>query len=678
MRKIYVIDLFCGAGGTSTGVHRARFMGNQFAFVIYCVNHDEVAIASHLANHKDTKHYIEDIRVLDLTEIIAMVAKLRAEDPDCIIILWASLECTNFSKAKGGMARDADSRTLAEHLIESQDQFGKMQPRYIPLINPDYVWIENVEEFMSWGPLDENGKPISKKAGLDYLKWIDKVKSYGYEYDYRILNAADFGAYTSRKRYFAQFARPTLPIIWPQATHAKKTKKNEVHGGLFGTIGLQAWKAVKHCLDFSDQGLSIFRRKKELSEKTLERIYAGLIKYIAGGKEAFIQKYNSNNAKTGINNGASIDDPLPTITTQVRMTLVQPAFLSKYYSGNPETMNQSIEVPAGVITTVDHHSLVQPKFLMKYYSGNPESKVQSVNEPAATIRTKDTFSIVRPMFMMKYHGHGENLLSPDGPCSTLTTKDRVAVVNPKYWLDKQYSGSDNHQSIEQPAGTIMNNDKHCLVKSIIFIDKPYKSGTRHSSVDSPAGTITTVPKMNLVACDKWIMSTNFNNVGSSLEDPAPVITANRKHHYIINPSWGGNNGDVNNPCPTIVARQDKAPLYLTQTEEGEAFVFDATEFLKEHDVQYLQDIENNIYGPLLIKSVRIKIIEFMFLYSIVDIKMRMLKIIELLKIQGFPDGYILKGTQADQKKFIGNSVVPEIVTAWMEAFYSGIINKKAA
>ena len=111
--------------------------------------------------------------------------------------------CTNFSKAKGGQPRDADSRTLAENLF-----------RYIEAIHPDYIQIENVEEFMSWGDLDEYGKPISKDKGKSYLKWVAKVRSYSYDYDYQILNAADYGAYTSRKRFFGIFATKGLPIVF--------------------------------------------------------------------------------------------------------------------------------------------------------------------------------------------------------------------------------------------------------------------------------------------------------------------------------------------------------------------------------------------------------------------------------------------------------------------------------
>lgn len=186
--ELLYIDLFCGAGGTSTGVENAQLNGEKCAKVIACVNHDPNAILSHAANHPDTLHFTEDIRKLDLTGLVGHLNKMKLQHPEAHVVLWASLECTNFSRAKGGQARDADSRTLAEHLF-----------RYIEAIDPDYIQIENVEEFMMWGELDENGKPVSKDHGSDYLRWVHKVQSYGYDFDWRILNAADFGAYTSRK-----------------------------------------------------------------------------------------------------------------------------------------------------------------------------------------------------------------------------------------------------------------------------------------------------------------------------------------------------------------------------------------------------------------------------------------------------------------------------------------------
>ena len=116
MIQLLYIDLFCGAGGTSTGVNEARLYDEQCARVIACVNHDPTAIASHAANHPDALHFIEDIRTLNLTPLMRHIKACRKEYPQALIVLWASLECTNFSRAKGGQPRDPDSRHIADDL----------------------------------------------------------------------------------------------------------------------------------------------------------------------------------------------------------------------------------------------------------------------------------------------------------------------------------------------------------------------------------------------------------------------------------------------------------------------------------------------------------------------------------------------------------------------------------
>ena len=236
MIQALYIDLFCGAGGTSTGVERAVIGGEKCAKVIACVNHDPNAIKSHAANHPHTLHFTEDIRTLDLTQLVEHTKRQREKYPDAQLVLWASLECTNFSRAKGGQPRDADSRTLADHL-----------PRYVEALDPSYIYIENVEEFMSWGDLDENGKPISRDEGRLYLRWVKNMCSYGYDFSHKMLNAADFGARTSRTRFFGIFAKHGLPIVFPEPTHCKGGRQD-----MFGT--LKPWNAVRDVLDLQDEG----------------------------------------------------------------------------------------------------------------------------------------------------------------------------------------------------------------------------------------------------------------------------------------------------------------------------------------------------------------------------------------------------------------------------------------
>lgn len=520
--KLLYIDLFCGAGGTSTGVESARIRGSKCAKVVACVNHDPNAIASHSANHRQTMHFTEDVRTLDLTEMVHAITNAKTMYPDAKVVLWASLECTNFSKAKGGKPRDADSRTLAEHLF-----------RYIEAINPDYIQIENVVEFMSWGDVDEKGHPIDMKKGTSYIRWVRNVCNYGYHYDYRILNSANFGAYTSRTRFFGLFAKKGLACAFPEVTH-QKTLPDRSQLTIDGRIAVKPWKPVREVLDFTDEGESIFTRKRPLVEATLKRIYAGLVKFVANGDESFLVKWNSMN-QAGKYNAPGIDEPCPTVAVQNRIGVAKCHFLSKQYGGDERSKNISVDNPSGTITTIDHHALVT------------------------------------------YYGNGQ-MVSVDAPSPTLTTKDRLAKIT--------------------------------------FIDSQYGNAGAGSSIDGVCPAILGTPKQNMVTAQCFLMNPQYNSAG----------------------------GSVDSPCFTLIARMDKMPPYLVQTESGFGIeVYDT-------DSQMTRKIK-----------------KLMAEYGIIDIKMRMLKVSELKAIMGFPSDYRLVGTQAEQKKYIGNAVEVNMAKALCEA-----------
>jgi len=557
--KLLYIDLFCGAGGTSTGVEKATFRGDKCAKVIACVNHDANAIASHAANHPEALHFTEDIRTLELGPLVKHVDETKRKYPDAKTVLWASLECTNFSNAKGGKPRNADSRTLAEHLF-----------RYIDALYTDYIYIENVKEFMYWGELDEHGKPVSRDQGRLYMKWVNKVKSYGYDYDWRLLNAADYGAYTSRRRFFGIFGKKGLPIAFPEQTHAK----NGDEGELFHLY--KKWNAVREVLDLDDEGASIFTKKKPLCEKTLERIYAGLVKFVAGGKKRhddMILKYNSMNSK-GNYKPVPTDQPSPTVACQNRLGYVKFNFLSKQYSGDPMSKNQSIDKPAGTLTCIDHHA-----FLSVFFGNGYNSSIDSP-APTETQKDRNAFVSVVPLNDCSID---VNEPMPDVPL------DKVSVVTERF-MASEYSGGGQISSLETVNPSVLCNPKQKLVSADQFLMNPY--------------------------------------------------------------SFQSDGGSIDNPCFTLIARMDKMPPYIITTDQGELGIV-----INENDSRMTVEIK-----------------KFMALYGIVDIKMRMLNIQELKRIQGFPDDYILIGTQAEQKKFLGNAVEVNMARVLCEALCERLEN----
>lgn len=554
-----VVDLFCGAGGVTTG-----FAMSGKAKVIACVNHDHTAILSHWANHPEVNHFEEDMRVLNLEALVLICNHYRALYPRAKLILHGSLECTNYSKAKGGLAKDADSRTLADELH-----------RYIRAINPDMVTIENVVEFMDWGPLQIKPKrnyitdegwqateltmmknkhketvygwiPIPELKGTDFKRWCNEMCEHGYKMDWVEMNAANYGAYTSRNRLYGCFAVPEIPIVWPTKTHNK-----------LGNKGLQKWNAVKEKIDFKDEGYSIFYRstnmnipkafRQDICENTLERLLKGCIKHIAGGNKAF---------------------------------------LSKYHGGKPDTRNNSLDNPLGVIDTENRYAIIQAQ----------------------------EFELFADPFLAAYHSRGHNTHSINSAGPTLPCNDSVAIINPA------------------------------------FIHRAFSNGGESSSIETVAGSILEKPKLDLVQGVMFIDSTNYGNTPTSVEEPLGTITADGHWPYLFNPVYGGQTHAVSDPAPVIIARQDKSPLSIVFTEQGEpAFPLLPT------DTPMVKELK-----------------KFMAMYGLRDIKMRMLKVTELLGIQGFPVGYVLGGTQTEQKKHIGNSVEPNQISCWAIAMDDAI------
>ncbi|HMM02006.1 MULTISPECIES: DNA cytosine methyltransferase [unclassified Dysgonomonas] len=650
--RLIVIDSFCGAGGVTYGFCNAKVNGKQSIKVIIGINHDRNAILSFKENHPDTHCFIEDFRSVNVLQLLPIIEEARRSYPNAKLMFHMSAECTHHSIAKGGMSRDADSRSLPEAAY-----------RYIEILKPDIISVENVKEFIKWGPLkikvitDKQGNELycplerkkreeteiekqarkarkeRKKTRYGYLPvwvpvkecvsefynaWRDKIKSYGYHYDYRLLNAADYGAYTSRIRYFGYFATDPSLIVFPAITHTKDGRK-----------GTKKYKEVKDVLDFSDEGTSIFARTKPYEEPTLSRVHSGLVRFVAGGKDAFLLKYNSMN-RSGKYIAPGVNEPCPTVATQNRLGV---CFLSKAFSGHPDSKNIPVNGPAASVTTVDHH-----QFISAYYSPGINTPVKG---PIPTVRTKDCFSLVSPRFLTAYYGNG--FCSPvNESAKTVTVKDRFSLVSP-YFLCS-YNDKKGSKPLDKPCPTVLTKDHFSLVQPQ-FLDQQYGC-SKPASVLQPCGSLTANPKFNLISCN-WLLSPHFSNPGTSLEVPAPVITAGRKWHYLVNPQYSSEGASVDAPCFTLIARMDKKPPSLVEAASDTDAL---PSFIRFENGIYIYEIYES--DTPMTKAIK----EFMALYGIVDIKMRMLKIIELLRIMGFPEDYVLIGTQADQKKFIGNAV----------------------
>lgn len=359
MKDNIIIDCFAGGGGASVGIEMA--LGRQ---VDIAVNHDPQAIRMHTVNHPDTLHLTEDIFKVDLQKY---VGKRH------VALMWASPDCTSHSKAKGGQPRKKGLRILPWAVYKHAKE-----------LLPDVIIMENVEEIQQWGPLDADGHPIPERQGEDYRKFIAAMIALGYDFDSRELVAADYGAPTTRKRWYAIFRRDGRRISWPEPTYSKTGEQ------------FPKWKECGDYIDWSDLGTSIFERKKPLAEATMKRIANGVKKYIIDNPHpyivrdkdavAFLIQYHGE-TRAGDSRGQLLTEPVKTIDTSNRYGLVT-AFVTKYYKSG---IGQGCDEPLHTITTSPGHFGLICAFLIKYYGGGVG---QTLDRPLDTITTKDRFGLV--------------------------------------------------------------------------------------------------------------------------------------------------------------------------------------------------------------------------------------------------------------------------------------------
>lgn len=371
-----IVDNFAGGGGASTGIEIATGYSVDIA-----INHDPEAIRMHKTNHPNTKHYCESVWDVDPVEICNGYP---------VALAWFSPDCKHFSKAKGGKPKDKNIRGLAW-----------VACRWAGLVRPRVIMLENVEEFKTWGPLNRSHRPIKKKQGSTYQKFVGQLEALGYEVQTNELIAADYGAPTIRKRFFLIARCDGKPIIWPKPTHASADSEKVKNGELEPYVGACTQ------IDFSLPCPSIFDTSEEikqkygiravrpLAEKTMLRIAKGIKKFVLDNPDPFVIdgktyaliQYHSETVGNEVR-GQQIKSPLMTVDGSNRYGLVV-GFLSKFYKSG---IGQSLKEPMHTITTSPGHFGEVMVFLIKYYGS--EYTGQSITEPLDTITTRDRFGLV--------------------------------------------------------------------------------------------------------------------------------------------------------------------------------------------------------------------------------------------------------------------------------------------
>lgn len=525
MQELFV-DNFAGGGGASTGIEMA--IGRS---VDIAINHDPSAIAMHRANHPNTKHYCENVWEVDPNE---------ACHGHLVALAWFSPDCTHFSRAKGGKPVDKNIRGLAWVAV-----------RWAYKVRPRVIMLENVPEIRTWGPLGEDGKPIKERAGetfdgfilalstgipADHPAFLEMcetlsidpesdmaqalIRGLGYDLEYKILRSCDYGAPTTRTRFYMIARSDSKPIVWPQPTHAPKDSEDVRMGRKL------PYRSAAECIDWTIPAKSIFERGKPLAENTLRRIARGIQKFVIDNPEPFIVTVNhageqfrgqdineplhTVTVKNGYgvvtptimcnntnNVGASAEDPMPTVTTGNRNYLVAPSIVPIGYGereGQPPRVN-SAEEPLGTVVTSGKHYLVAPT-LIQYHDeqGKDEVRGQELTNPLMTVDTSGRYSLYCAHIMKNYAGGYTGAGSAAGaPLDTVTAKDHNSLVTAHIMTMRN---NMDGQPVDEPLSTVSCSGAHHAEVQAFLIK--YFSGGTAESVNAPLDTVTTKDRFALV------------------------------------------------------------------------------------------------------------------------------------------------------------------------------------
>lgn len=387
-----IVDNFAGGGGASTGIELAT--GRRVAIAI---NHDPDAIRMHRTNHPYTEHLQASVWDVD------PVAECRGRP---VGLAWFSPDCKHFSKAKGAALVDRKIRGLAWITL-----------RWAAKVRPRVIILENVEEFQTWGPV-RKGKPVKKLAGTTFRKFIDQLTELGYTVEYRELIAADYGAPTSRKRFYLIARCDGKPIVWPEPTHSKT-----------GADGLPKWRSAAEIIDWSLPCPSVFASKAEimaeyglkavrpLAKNTMRRIIRGVDKFTIRRGKPFIVECNHS----GGGHIAPVGDAYKTITAKHTGGIVAPSLI-QYHTEQTESVRASgLGAPINTVDASNRYGLTCAN-LVEYYTGG---RPLDITDAMHTVTSHDREAVVAA-HIAKYYGGvvGEK---PENPLPTVTAIDHNAV-----------------------------------------------------------------------------------------------------------------------------------------------------------------------------------------------------------------------------------------------------------
>lgn len=469
VRPVLVADLFCGAGGSSTGARRAMdALGLRM--VLTCVNHWPLAIETHQLNHPEARHYCQDVASLRPTEAV----------PEGYLdLLMASPTCTHHSRARGGKPTSDQQRQDPWHVVT-----------WLTELRVKRLLVENVPEFVEWGPVNvRTGKRVRSRKGEYFLAWVNAIRALGYRVDWRLLNAADYGDATTRQRFFLIARSDGKPIRWPEPSHCR--------GGVSTMFGdLKPWRAAREVIDWSIEGRSIFDRKRPLQPKTIARILAGAQKF--KWPEPFLVILRNNAT------ASSIDGPLKTISAggshhALAQPMAVPFVLAQGGGGSP----RHVAEPLPTIVGAGAVSVTEP-MISPYYGAS--ATCVSVTNPLPTVTTKARFGVVEPfaepiVCANRTSNAPRGMDEPMHPFTT-STGGGCFVAEPVV-LSTRHSkdgAGPSPRSVEDPLPTIVATDSRFGVVEPVVVSVAHSGwGARPRSVEEPLPTIVAADREFAIA-----------------------------------------------------------------------------------------------------------------------------------------------------------------------------------
>ncbi|WP_434627532.1 DNA cytosine methyltransferase [Chromobacterium sp. CV08] len=608
LNRELIIDNFAGGGGASTGIELA--LGRH---VDIAINHDPEAVALHSINHPQTEHYCESVWDVDPRE----VTKGRP-----IGLIWFSPDCKHFSKAKGGKPRNKRIRGLAWVTLRWASLPYPSKPRVI--------FLENVEEFRTWGPLLTDGKPCPKKKGRTFNSFLNALARHGYTVEHRELRGMDYGAPTIRKRLFLIARSDGQAIVWPAPTHGDPESADVKAGKL------KPWPtAGNDVIDWSIPCPSIFERTRPLAENTLRRIARGINRYVLNTAKPFIVKVNHG---YDYFRGQAIDDPMQTVTATHGYGLVAPV-MTECANASSQRCMPADEPLRTVCAEVKggHHALIGATLVG---AGGPtyQGKPRGADQPMATLTTESHHAVAAATLIKHYGGNYKGAgVDLSGPMHTATTVDHHALVAAH--ITKFRSGSTGFGA-DEPLHTVTAGPKenpagapHAMGVVAAHLVRQFGNSDA-APADAPVGTVTAGGggKTQLVAAN-LLKLYGTSQDGQAASQPMPTVTA------------GGNH---------IAEVRAFLVKYYGDATQG----------------QSLRDSLHTVTTKDRIGLVTVSGVD----YQIADIGMRMLEPRELYAAQGFPKSYVIDPVingrrlpKHAQVRMAGNSVCPPLAEALVRA-----------